>query len=155
MSALIFDSLCRGNIRIVKCLLTQAGIEIDPEDEQRSTPLSLAATFDNPNSVKLLLKNGADVTKLDNQGQNVLHKAAREGNSRIVELVIDHLKKDDATLNTLMRQKDARGNTPFMLAVQSVTSGKTLKTFIEKAHSSQYINSPNRRNEYPMHKACR
>ena len=139
----------------MKCLLSQKGIDIDPVDEQLSTPLSVAATYDNHNSVKLLLKNGADVTRVDYQGQNVLHKAAREGNSKVVNIVIDHLKDDDEKLRTLMRQKDARGNTPFMLAVQSVTSGKTLETFIKRAHSSQYINSPNRRNEYPMHKACR
>merc|ERR550532_2357509 len=145
----------RGNVRIVKCLLSQKGIDIDPVDEQLSTPLSVASTYDNHNSVKLLLKNGADVTRVDYQGQNVLHKAAREGNSKVVNIVIDHLKDDDEKLRTLMRQKDARGNTPFMLAVQSVTSGKTLETFIKRAHSSQYINSPNRRNEFPMHKACR
>ena len=102
----------------MKCLLSQAGIDIDPVDEQLSTPLSVAATYDNHNSVKLLLKNGADVSRVDLQGHNVLHKAAREGNSKVVNIVIDHLKDDDEKLRSLMRQKDARGNTPFMLAVQ-------------------------------------
>ena len=102
----------------MKCLLSQAGIDIDPVDEQLSTPLSVAATYDNHNSVTLLLKNGADVTRVDLQGHNVLHKAAREGNSKVVNIVIDHLKDDDEKLRSLMRQKDARGNTPFMLAVQ-------------------------------------
>ena len=110
--------LLRGNIRIVKCLLSQTGIDIDPTDEQLSTPLSVAATYDNHNSVKLLLKKGAEVTRVDLQGHNVLHKAAREGNSKVVNIVIDHLKDDDEKLRSLMRQKDARGNTPFMLAVQ-------------------------------------
>ena len=111
-------SSCRGNVRIVKCLLSQKGIDIDPVDEQLSTPLSVAATYDNHNSVKLLLKNGADVTRVDYQGQNVLHKAAREGNSEVVDVVIEHLKDDDEKLKALMSQEDIEHNTPFMLAVQ-------------------------------------
>ena len=127
-------SPCRGNVRIVKCLLSQKGIDIDPVDEQLSTPLSVAATYDNHNSVKLLLKNGADVTRVDYQGQNVLHKAAREGNSKVVNIVIDHLKDDDEKLRTLMRQKDARGNTPFMLAVQVILASHWIIPFILSSH---------------------
>ena len=134
MSELIFDSPCRGNIRIVKCLLSQAGIEIDPLDEQLSTPLNVAATYDNHNSVKLLLKNGADVTRVDYNGQNVLHKAAREGNSKVVNIVIDHLKDDDEKLRSLMRQKDSRGNTPFMLAVQVILASDWSLPCIHSSH---------------------
>ena len=111
-------SSCRGNIEIVDCLLSQKDIRIDPADEQLCTPLSVAATYGNHNSVKLLLENGADVTRVDYQGQNVLHKAAREGNSEVVDVVIDHLKDDDEKLKTLMSQEDIEHNTPFMLAVQ-------------------------------------
>ena len=118
----------------MKCLLSQKGIDIDPVDEQLSTPLSVAATYDNHNSVKLLLKNGADVTMVDYQGQNVLHKAAREGNSKVVNIVIDHLKDDDEKLRTLMRQKDARGNTPFMLAVQVILASHWIIPFILSSH---------------------
>ena len=113
----------------MKCLLSQTGIDIDPTDEQLSTPLSVAATYDNHNSVKLLLKKGAEVTRVDLQGHNVLHKAAREGNSKVVNIVIDHLKDDDEKLRSLMRQKGARGNTPFMLAVQ-VTQHSLVNTML-------------------------
>ena len=158
---------------MVKCLVSQksvAKIEIDPEDSFQNTPLHVAATYDNSNVVKLLLKNGADVTKVDQGGQNVLHKAAREGNNKVVVAVIEHLKprKDDEEeqvkqkeekLRKLMSQPDKRGNYPFMLAVQSVTSGKTLETFMENANSAGYVNTlletPNKRNEFPIHKACR
>ena len=108
----------RGNFEIVECLLRQKDIEIDSSDEQLCTPLSIAATYGNHNCVKLLLENGADVTRVDYQGQNVLHKATRDGNSKVMDVVIDHLKDDDKNLMTLMSQEDIRRNTPFMLAVQ-------------------------------------
>ena len=118
MSEPIACSPFRGNFEIVEFLLSRVGIKIDPADEQRCTPLSIAATYGNHNCVKLLLENGADVTRVDYQGQNVLHKAAREGNSKVVDVVIDHLKDDDKKLMTLMGQEDIQHNTPFMLAVQ-------------------------------------
>ena len=62
--------------------------------------------------------------------------------------------EDEDTLKTLMSKADTRGNTPFMLAVQS-GHHKTLETFIARANSKPYVDKPNKDNECPLHMACR
>ena len=99
----------------------------------------------------------ADVCAIDNDHQNVLHRAAEEGNNVVVNEVIEHLEKNgtvDSVLPELMKQKDFNGNTPFMLAVQS-GHHETLNTFIERANSKPYVDRANKDNEYPLHMACR
>ena len=99
----------------------------------------------------------ADVCAIDNDHQNVLHRAAEEGNNVVVNEVIEHLEKNgtvDTVLPELMKQKDFNGNTPFMLAVQS-GHHETLNTFIERANSKPYVDRANKDNEYPLHMACR
>ena len=125
-------------------------------DAQLSTPLHVAATYDNSRVVELLLAADAKITEVDYQKQNVLHRAAKEGHNKVVDVVLEHLKTsdDEATLKTLMSTKDARGNTPFMLAVQS-GHHLTLETFLEKGSSAPFVDKPNNINEFPLHMACR
>ena len=99
----------------------------------------------------------ADVSALDNDNQNVLHRAAEEGRNNVIVEVLEHLEKRgivDSVLPELMKQKDFNGNTPFMLAVQS-GHHETLNTFIERANSKPYVDRANKDNEYPLHMACR
>ena len=127
-------------------------------DAQKSTPLHVAATYNNSGVVRLLL-NAPDirVTVEDYQNQNVLHRAAKEGHYKVVMVVLDHLEAcedGEVTLKTMMSTKDTRGATPFMLAVQS-GHPVTLKTFLDRANSSPFVDKPNNINEYPLHMACR
>ena len=130
---------------------------VDAMDKFENTPLHMAATFDNVKVVKLLLKKGADVALVDLSGQNVLHKAARNGNNRVVLAVFKHLDKEnretDEILKKLMEQRDSGGNTPFMLATHS---RDTMETFFSK---SKYVEillmTPNKVDDLPIHKACR
>ena len=127
-------------------------------DAQSSTPLHVAATYNNSGCIKLLLNApGIVVTLVDYQNQNVLHKAAKEGHYKVVAVVLDYLEAcedGEATLKTMMSTKDTRGNTPFMLAVHS-GHPTTLKTFLDRANSSRFADKPNNTNEYPLHMACR
>ena len=95
--------------------------------------------------------------KLDKQNQNVLHRAAEEGKAAVVVKVLEYLENNDvsgAKLKEMMKTKDKRGNTPFMLAVQS-GNHQALKIFIDKAKSGSYVDEPNIDNECPLHMACR
>ena len=158
----------RGNINILRYLVTHDDIAIDVRDDQGCTPLILAAVHNNSISVEILLYGkgkgkGANVLKLDKQGQNVLHKAAKEGNQDVVEAIREFLQEDKWKLRKLMVQEDRRGNTPLMLALDSVITGGTLECLLkieEDLNSGgnqpiSLIKQMNQMKETPMHRACR
>lgn len=205
------------------------------QDSQGCTPLILAAVHNNSASVEILLdgnegKNPADIYAYDKQGQSVLHKAAKEGNQDVIEVIkefFDNNEEDDSVeddsveddsvkddsvkddsvkddsvkvnsvedksdhddidsdssdsdndddyhdsdsdddyddyfydpngLKFLMVDKDYEGNTPFMLALDSVITGGTLRCLLE-IDARLKLDLTKRRNqmkETPMHRACR
>ena len=143
-------------------------ISIDKKDDQGCTPLILAAAHNNSISVEILLKGkgngdkGADVLVSDRQGQNVLHKAAKEGNQDVVEAIREFLKNDKEKLKTLFTSKDNWGNTPLLLAMDSVITGGTLNCLMKieedlnlREDHKSLINQMNSINETPMIRACR
>ena len=113
-----------------------------------------------------LAERGAGIGLKDYQKQTVLHRAAKEGNHEIVDIILDHLlslEEDQSDgdgprvsgeLKSLMTEEDTDGNTPLMLAVLSGTS-EAIKIFIEKGNSGSYIRRRNNDIEYPLHLACR
>ena len=136
---------------------------IDEKDNQGCTPLILAAVYKNSVCIDHLLSGKADVFKKDKQGQNVLHKAAKEGNQDVVEAIREFLQEDKWKLRKLMVQEDRRGNTPLMLALDSVITGGTLECLLkieEDLNSGgnqpiSLIKQMNQMKETPMHRACR
>ena len=111
------------------------------------------------------VEKGAKISLKDYQKQTVLHRAAKEGNHEIVDIILDHLlsveedqsdadgQRVNGQLKSLMTEEDTDGNTPLMLAVLSGTS-EAIKIFIEKGNSGSYIRKRNDI-EYPLHLACR
>ena len=91
----------RGNRLVVECLLSHPGIQVDARDAQASTSLHIAATYGNLGVVELLLAAGADCATLDYQDQNPLHRAAKEGNNNIAEIIIEQVREDEETLKEL------------------------------------------------------
>ena len=131
-------------------------IDANATDKEGSTALHMAATYGNSVTAGLLLEK-VEIMAVDNQNQNVLHRAAEEGKAAVVNKVLEYLENNDVTgtkLKEMMKTRDKRGNTPFMLAVQS-GNHETLKTFIDKAQSGSYVDVPNIDNECPLHMACR
>ena len=62
------------------------------------------------------------------------------------------------TMDLLMTDRDNRGNTPLMLALDSVISGDTLRCLMDIATKLgiNFITSMNERDdETPIHRACR
>ena len=53
----------------------------------------------------------------DYQGQNVLHRASKEGKHDIIQVIKETV--DVETFGLLLEQRDQNGNTPFLLAAQS------------------------------------
>ena len=145
--------------------MQQEGVDIDASDKQGCTPLILGAVYNNSISVAILLNHGASFLKKDKLGQNVLHKAAKEGNTDVVEAIEEYLHTRYPAnegwkryFRALMTSRDERGNTPLMLALDSVISGKTLKYFLKidkELELNQIKGMNNKMKETPMHRACR
>lgn len=74
-------------------------------------PLHRAVRKSNEPMTRLLLKHGADVSKLDIAGNTALHLAAELGTEDMIRLLLDNAA-DPAAVNYL-------GHTPLMSAVQS------------------------------------
>ena len=144
-------------------LVAQKDVKINEQDKQGCTPLILGAVYNNSVCVSLLLKGGANVFRKDKLSQNVLHKAAKEGSMEVVETINNFLEKGHEErlykrwMRILMCQGDVRGNTPLMLALDSVITGNTLSSLLEidKNLGLELIYQRNAMNETPLHRACR
>ena len=60
------------------------------DDRSKDTPLHDAASTDNLDIAKLLIVNGADLTRLNRSGHMPIHEAAIVGSARIVELLVNN-----------------------------------------------------------------
>ena len=74
----------------------------------------LAALQGSPETVKLLLKHGAELPLLDKQGLSVVHYAVWGGDVRCVKLVVGRGGR------AVLTQRDRWGRTPLLIAAAKV-----------------------------------
>ncbi|XP_067685531.1 serine/threonine-protein phosphatase 6 regulatory ankyrin repeat subunit A-like [Haliotis asinina] len=98
-----------GNLEIVNYLISRNIIDIDSRGDHGTTPLMLAARFGKMEMFNFLLKTGANISKEDDDGENILHKSCKGGNVDIVKDVITHRV-------LYVNSTDNNGITPLMLA---------------------------------------
>ncbi|XP_046560779.1 putative ankyrin repeat protein RF_0381 [Haliotis rubra] len=98
-----------GNLEIVKFIHSQNIIDIDSRGRNGTTPLMSAALFGKKEVFRFLMKKGADISKEDDDGENILHASCQGGNVDIVKHVLT--RKVLYTNST-----DNNGITPLMLA---------------------------------------
>ncbi|XP_067668621.1 ankyrin repeat domain-containing protein 2-like isoform X2 [Haliotis asinina] len=80
---------CRGNsIEMVKHILCLDGMDVNSRGTDGLTPLSCAAWRGNVDMFKFLVSVGADVTVVDDIGQNILHTACEGGNVDMVKYIL-------------------------------------------------------------------
>lgn len=97
----------RGNFVQIMKLLLKAGADIDIPATKNCmyvTPLICASKFDSFDACRVLIQNGAQITKKTCNGQSPLHYAARKGHTRVLEVLlneggadVDHEDNDKAT----------------------------------------------------------
>lgn len=95
-------------IEIVKMFAAYKELLNSKEGDDGETPLMLAVN--SKQCFDVLIKAGADIFATDNDGQNVLHHASREGKNEIVQMFSNNRE--------LMNSQDVLGRTPLMTSIE-------------------------------------
>ena len=90
----------------------------------KTTPLILAAEYNDFEILKLLIEYGANINSLDKEGNSPLWIASHGGNYKIVDYL---LKQEDIDINT----RDILGKTSLWIAV-ACKRPKVIKLLLEK-----------------------
>lgn len=95
---------------VVKTLL-KYGVDINCKNSDGTTPLMANTNFDSLDTILLLLKYGASLEEVDNEGRNVLHYACNCGAFKIISDIIENKRID-------LNKPDNFGQTPLYELLQ-------------------------------------
>jgi ankyrin repeat protein len=101
-----------GSPKVVQSMLYR-GLSANSKDKWGRTPLFYTAEHNHPLCTTVLLNGGANRWLVDNKGRTALWLAARNGNDRIVDMLVDD-DDDDAAADINMGDLD--GVTPLHVA---------------------------------------
>ena len=121
----LLDAAKKGHLARVQKLLTPENINCRDSAGRNSTPLHLAAGYNNLEVAEFLLENGADVNAQDKGGLIPLHNASSYGHLDIAALLIK--------FQTVVNATDKWGFTPLHEAAQK---GRTQLCALLLAHGS-------------------
>ncbi|KAL7037562.1 hypothetical protein ACKWTF_009276 [Chironomus riparius] len=124
-NAALLDAAKKGDLARVKKLLTSDNINCRDVAGRNSTPLHLAAGYNNYEVVEYLLENGANVNSTDKGGLIALHNASSFGHLEIAAILIKY--------NTQVDAVDKWGFTPLHEASQK---GRTQLCSLLLAHGA-------------------
>lgn len=130
--AAVLEAAKRGNLAKIQRLITPENINCRDTAGRNSTPLHLAAGYNNLEVVEFLLAAGADVNAQDKGGLIPLHNASSYGHVDVAALLIRH--------GTSVNAVDKWGYTPLHEAAQK---GRTQLCSLLLAHGA----NPLTRNE--------
>ncbi|XP_046577171.1 ankyrin repeat domain-containing protein 50-like [Haliotis rubra] len=107
----LHDACRNGYLGRVKRILSQGLVDVNSRGEKhRKTPLMLAAQEGHRQVFVFLVKKGANVSHIDQYGDNVLHLACRGGHISIVKDLVRHHMID-------INSKGMYGSTPLLQTV--------------------------------------
>ena len=121
----LLDAAKKGNLSRVQKLLTTDNINCRDSAGRNSTPLHLAAGYNNLEVAEFLLEQGADVNAQDKGGLIPLHNASSYGHLDIAALLIKY--------QTIVNATDKWGYTPLHEAAQK---GRTQLCALLLAHGA-------------------
>lgn len=123
--AALLDAAKKGNLARVMKLVGPENINCRDSQGRNSTPLHLAAGYNNLDVAEFLLEHGADVNSQDKGGLIPLHNASSYGHLDIAALLIKY--------NTVVNATDRWGFTPLHEAAQK---GRTQLCALLLAHGA-------------------
>ncbi|CAH8665820.1 unnamed protein product [Dicrocoelium dendriticum] len=134
----VLEAAKRGNLARLQRLLTPANINCRDVQGRNSTPLHLAAGYNNVEIVEYLLESGADVNAKDKGGLIPLHNASSYGHVDVAVLLIRY--------GTYVNAVDKWGYTPLHEAAQK---GRTQLCALLLAHGAD-PSIRNQENQIPL-----
>ncbi|XP_067653126.1 ankyrin-3-like [Haliotis asinina] len=132
-----------GNLEIVKYIYSRKIIDIDSRGGNGTTPLLSAALFGKMDVYCFLMKIGADMSKENDDGENILHMACQGGNVKIVKYILTQNIVD-------INGNDDNKMTPFLLAAYHGNSD-VLELLVQKGANTLAVN---RKRRNSLHLSC-
>ncbi|XP_046552936.1 ankyrin repeat domain-containing protein 17-like [Haliotis rubra] len=133
-----------GDVETVKLVLSLNVVDINSPGWRRRTPVIDAAKHGHRDVVELLVKEGADVTQVDDIGENTLHWACVGGDLETVKLVL--------SLNIVdINRRGWRSRTPVMVAAR-YGPRKLVELLVTKGANVSLVDNVN---DNILHYACR
>ncbi|XP_067431652.1 ankyrin repeat and death domain-containing protein 1B [Thunnus thynnus] len=128
-------------------LLLQRRVKVDQKDKYGVAPIHLAAWFGSLEILKLLVRSGAE-QKIDNEeGQNIMHCAAINNHTEILEYIVDDLQMKE------LDKDDESGQRAFALAAEH--GCVEMLELLMEPHYNMATMKPNKRGDTPLHLAAR
>ncbi|RDD35892.1 Tankyrase-2, partial [Trichoplax sp. H2] len=109
--------------KVIKLILMEAQRQsrvkliVNYPDFEKMTPLHRIASNGSRNSCQALLEHGADTHSKDTSGKTAIHIAALFKNIEVAQLLMEYVDKSEQ--QSLMKELDNNGFTPFHIAVAS------------------------------------
>ncbi|XP_071085224.1 putative ankyrin repeat protein RF_0381 [Haliotis cracherodii] len=140
----ILHQTCRGgDVETVRSVLEQDKLDINCRGKNEETPVMMAAMAGHGELVDFLMKKGADMSLVNNVGDNILHQACRGGDIDTVRRVLAQDKLD-------INSKGWRGKTPLMAAAES-NRNRLLNFLISNGANLSLVNE---NDDNILHIAC-
>ncbi|XP_037536997.1 ankyrin repeat and death domain-containing protein 1B [Nematolebias whitei] len=126
--------------------LLQRRVKVDQKDKYGVAPIHLAAWFGSLEILKLLVQAGAEQKVENEEGLNIMHCAAINNHTGIIEYIINDLQMKE------LDRDDQSGHRPFALAAEHGCVDM-LQILMEPYNMATM--KPNQRGDTPLHLAAR
>ena len=111
--SLLYAAVENGDVEVVESLLDHPGIDVNYEENDGTTPLSIATMSDNRKVVKSLLTHpDIDVNRLTSNGSTLLYIVTMLNYTDMMKLLLAHPRID-------VNQPTSDGKTPFDIAIMN------------------------------------
>ncbi|XP_068994985.1 ankyrin repeat and death domain-containing protein 1B isoform X1 [Embiotoca jacksoni] len=127
-------------------LLLQRRVKVDQKDKYGVVPIHLAAWFGSLEILKLLVQAGAEQKVENEEGMNIMHCAAINDHTEIVEYIVNDLQMKE------LDKDDQSGHRAFALAAEHGCV-EMLEILMEPYNMATM--KPNKRGDTPLHLAAR
>ncbi|XP_062873697.1 ankyrin repeat and death domain-containing protein 1B [Trichomycterus rosablanca] len=134
------------NVQAVDVLLRRRA-KLDLQDKFGLTPIHLTAWFGSLEILKLLIQSGADQRVKNTEGMNMMHCAAVNDHTDIVEYIVNDLQMKE------LDKEDNHGNRPFAVAAEHGCV-RMLQMLMEEPYQMATMEE-NKNGNTPLHLAAK